>query len=103
MWCAVQVLRAVDETLKAEEKNLDGKHKLCVIHGNRVLLYLAFRDFGATLNMTTLPQCIAKIPVLMADYIQKMEAEISTNYASSYVGNIFKNITKCKAIAAAIA
>jgi len=103
MWCSVQMLRAVDETLRNQEKILDGKHKLCVIHGNRVLLYLAFREFGSTLSMATLSQCTAKIPTLMPGYIQKMEAEIAQNYSSSYVGNIFKNIKKCKAIAAAIA
>lgn len=103
MWCAVQLLRSVDESLRKEEKILEGKHKLCVVHGNRVLLYLAFQELGATLNMATLSQCTAKIPTLMADYTQKMETEITQNYPTAYVGNIFKNITKCKAIVAAIA
>ena len=96
------MLRAVDGALKNEEKVLEGKHKLCVIHGNRVLLYLAFREFGSKLSMSTLAQYTTEVPALMAGYTQKIEAEIMQNYSTSYVGNIFKNITKCKAIAAAI-
>jgi len=43
-----------------------------------------------------------RIPALATDQLDKMTAEISKNYSTSYPGNIFKNLSKCKAIVSAI-
>jgi hypothetical protein len=103
LWRAVEMLRAVDNFLKQEQKNRDGKEKLCAIHGNRVMLHLVFRDFPDLFDAGNANAYVAKIPTVIPVYIDKMAAELTKNYAVSYVGNVFKNITKCKAIVAAIA
>ncbi len=104
MWRAVEMLRVVDVLLKLEQKKRDGKEKLCAIHGNRVLLYLIFREVSSTFfDAETTVADLKRVPDLLIAYLEKMTAEITKSYASSYVGNVFKNISKCKAIVAAIA
>jgi hypothetical protein len=103
LWRAVMLLRAVDDFLKQEQKNRDGKEKLCAIHGNRVLLYLAFKELSPGVFETDdVDAEMARVPKLVTSYLDKMAAEIVNNYSTVYVGNIFKNISKCKAIVAAV-
>jgi hypothetical protein len=103
LWRAVEMLRAVDAFLKQEQKKMDGKEKLCAIHGNRVLLYLVFKErIPHVFDADSIDEDLASIPSLVTGYLSKMTKEVETNYSSSYVGNVFKNITKCKAIVAAI-
>lgn len=103
MWRSVEVLRIVDNLLKNEQKNRESKEKLCVIHGNRVLLHLVFRDFPAIFEADNINGFSAQIEQMITSYIDKMAAALNKNYSTSYVGNVFKNITKCRAIANAIA
>jgi len=104
LWRAVEVLRSVDTLLKAEQKKREGKEKLCSIHGNRIILYLIFRKLSpAIFEAESTDADMKRIPALVTDYLDKITAEIAKNYAASYVGNVVKNISKCKAIVAAIA
>lgn len=106
LWRAIEVLRKVDAFLKAEQKKREGRERGCVVHGNRVLLHLIFKalDPAIFVEESTTPDAeYAKIPSLLTDYLTKVSTEIAQKYTPSYVGNIFKNITKCKAIVAAVA
>jgi len=103
LWRAVEMLRAVDNCLKQEQKNRDGKEKLCAIHGNRVLLHLVFKEMPDIFDANCIDDRFADIPRLTSRYLNKMAAEIAKEYPVSYVGNVFKNITKCKALVSAIA
>lgn len=103
LWRAVEMLRAVDDCLKQEQKNRDGKEKLCAIHGNRVLLHLVFKGMPAIFDANDIESYLSDIQELTSTYLDKMAAEIAMEYPVSYVGNVFKNITKCKALVAAIA
>jgi hypothetical protein len=104
LWRAVEVLRSVDMALKDQLKQREGREKLCAIHGNRVLLHLVFRELSPTIfDAIDISAEIQKIPVLTGKFLDKMAGEIAKYSPPSYVGNVFKNITKCKAIVAAIA
>ena len=104
LWRAVEVLRSVDMALKDQLKQREGREKLCAIHGNRVLLHLVFRELSPTIfDAIDISAEIQKIPVLTGNFLDKMAGEIAKYSPPSYVGNVFKNITKCKAIVAAIA
>jgi hypothetical protein len=97
------VFRSVDALLKAERKKREGKEKLCAIHFNRVILYLVFRGLSPTIFEAEKTEAdMKRIPALVADYLDKVTGEITKNYPLSYVGNVFKNISKCKAIVAAV-
>jgi hypothetical protein len=104
LWRAVEVLRSVDMALKDQIKQREGREKLCAIHGNRVLLHLVFRELSPTIfDAIDISAEIQKIPVFTGKFLDKMAGEIAKYSPPSYVGNVFKNITKCKAIVAAIA
>ena len=97
------MLRAVDNFLKQEQKKREGKEKLCAIHGNRVLLHLVFKELPDIFEANNIDKYLNRIPELTSGYLDKMAEELTKNYPVSYVGNVFKNITKCKAIVAAMA
>ena len=104
LWRAVEVLRKVDEFLRVEQKKREGKERLVAIHGNRILLYLIFRALSSdVLDQDNADAELARIPELAEDRLAKLTNEVVTNHSGSYAGNIFKNTTKCTAIAAAIA
>lgn len=76
---------------------------MIAIHGNRLLLYLVFKALGANvLDADNAEAEMLKIPMVAKKCLEDLTAEILQNYPSSYAGNLFKNITKCQAIASAI-
>lgn len=104
LWRAVEMLRAVDDFLKQEQKKREGKEKLCAIHGNRVVLHLVFKELGAAIfEAESVEPYTVRVPQLATTYLEQMSKEVETSYSTSYVGNVFKNISKCKAIIAKIA
>lgn len=104
LWRAVDVLRRIDLFLKETQANKDGKERLVAVHGNRLLLYLVFKKLSPDIfDVENADEEIAKVPVLASDRLSRLTAEILQNYSASYPGQLFKNITKCKAIASAIA
>lgn len=103
LWRSVEMMRAVDDFLKQEQKKLEGKDKHCAVHGNRVILYLVFRQLGnSVFDSEDIKPYVNRVPELIPSYLEKMSAYIANHYSSSYVGNVFKNITKCKEIIGAI-
>jgi AIPR protein len=101
MWRAVEALRIVDGWLKVAAATRDGKDKLVAIHGNRMVLYLIFRKSGEALfDASQIDVTEAKTSV--DDCIDAITAQILIEYSTSYPAQLFKNITKCKRIAAAI-
>jgi len=103
LWRAVEVLRRVDAFLKDAQSEKDGKDRLIAIHGNRLLLHLVFVALGSgVFEVDSAESEIAKIPQIASDALSRMTSEIMKHYAGAYPASLFKNITKCKAIAAAV-
>jgi hypothetical protein len=103
IWRAVDVLRRVDGFLKEAQANKEGKERLVAIHGNRVLLFLVFRELSPDIfTRETVEEEFSKIPSLAGKCLALLTAEIAKKYSTSYPAQLFKNITKCKAIANAI-
>jgi hypothetical protein len=104
MWRAVDVLRGIDVFLKDAQANKEGKERLVAVHGNRLLLFLVFRKLPSSVfDLDNADTEMTKVPDFAADRLSRLTAEILKNYSASYPGQLFKNITKCKAIASAIA
>jgi AIPR protein len=104
VWRAVEVLRRLDVFLKEAQSNKEGKERLIAIHGNRLLLFLVFRELSpAIFDGDDADSALAKVPQIATRCLARLTAEIIQNYSASYPGQLFKNITKCKAIATAIA
>jgi hypothetical protein len=103
LWRSVQVLRAVELYLRGIQSTAVGKDRLLSVHGNRMVLHLVFRKLaGNALEADYLEfdKVLAKIPEFAKDILSKVAAEYTKSYASSYPANLFKNATKCKAMAA---
>ena len=104
MWRSVEILRRVDLFLKDAQANKEGKERLIAIHGNRLVLYLVFKALGeGVFDAENADAEMNRIPPIATDALNKLTREILTSHASSYAGNLFKNIAKCKLIANAIA
>ncbi len=101
LWHSVEILRVVDARLKIEQKARDGKEKLCAIHGNRVILHLVFRELASS-SFEDDNFDASHVGDSASGYLDMIAGEIAKNYQASYIGNIFKNITKCKLIVGAI-
>jgi hypothetical protein len=104
LWRSVEVLRRVDVFLRQAQARTEGKERLIAIHGNRLIAYLVFRELGtnvleaddADIEITT------RTPSIAEDALADLTKLIFDSYAGAYPASLFKNITKCKAIAAAV-
>jgi hypothetical protein len=82
LWRSVEMLRAVDSFLKQEQKKREGKEKLCAIHGNRVLLYVVFKELQpAMFEADNIDSYLAGVPFLVSKYLDKLSAEVTKNYS----------------------
>ena len=95
--------REVDVFLRDVQARTEGKEKLVAIHGNRLLLYLVFKALGPDVfDADDAEVDLGRIPIIAADCLTKLTAEIMKNYSGAYPASLFKNITKCKAVAATV-
>ena len=102
VWRAVQVLRATDAFLTATQKQKDGKERGIAIHGNRMLLYLVFRQLPEAFFTDNADQDLAKVSQIAENRLALLTSEILKEYSGSYPAQLFKNVKKCTAIAKAV-
>jgi len=104
VWRAVDVLRRVDGHLAVARTTKEGKERLIAIHGNRLLLYLVFRALPLDiLDIDNADAQLNTVYTVAEGCLAKLTSQITQTYAASYPAQLFKNITKCRAIADAIA
>jgi hypothetical protein len=102
LWRSVEIMRAVDSTLKAFQLSLEGKDRLIAIDGNRFALHVVFQKLeSATLTdpKSDLEQAKAGLPVLTTRVLIDMIAKVTALFPAAYPANLFKNQTKCKELA----
>lgn len=105
LWRAVLVHRAVDAHLREAQKTFDGRERLICVHGNRLLLHVVFEKLGDTWRNCDDEEFAAKekeIPAAAETLRARITKYVTENYPTAYPANIFKNITRCKEIAAAM-
>jgi len=98
MWRAVEIMRAVEAELKTCRSVHTGRAKLIATHGNRLVLYMALRS-GLDPNDSDLEATKKKVPETINPIVERLIEATGRLYESSYPGNLFKNLTKCKNIA----
>jgi hypothetical protein len=99
LWRCVEILRAVDASLKEEQRSREGREKLIAVHGNRFVLHAVFRklqptdldDPGADFD-----QVRQQVPVLAAEVLDRTITEAMRVYPNAYPSNLFKNVSKCR-------
>lgn len=101
VWQLVQILRHVERELTRSVGRLEGRDSLVGIHGNRFIQWVAFKKLGVTKHTKYL-DISSRISKAVSDAVAEVIREVQTSYADSYPASLFKNQTKCKAIAAGL-
>lgn len=101
VWEAVQALRVVDSALQNIAGSYSGRDKLVCIHGNRFIQWGALRALGVKPGDSFAP--LAKdVPGAVSTTVAAVVSAVRTKYPDSYPASLFKNLAKCRALAAKI-
>jgi hypothetical protein len=97
LWRSVQVLREVDDTLREEQKNLDGRNRSVAIHGNRLIAHAVFAALpNGALEGGDFDQVKATVPDLTRQALEGMQQIVGRDYAGNYLAALFKNASRCR-------
>lgn len=99
-------MRIVEHFLQNQEAHYEGRNKLALVHGNRVILYLVLHQLKqipnyniSMINRSILEEKVNEVcPLIIEQVIEKM----NTVYPDAYPAYIFKNIGRCREIVNAI-
>ena len=99
---SVMVIRALERILQTKKEKLTGRERLVTVHGNRFIAYCVLQQLKKEKKFSTsvipvdeLQSCILPIAEQL---INSVTVAMNDLYSDSYPANIFKNVTKCKAI-----
>jgi hypothetical protein len=99
IWETVQTLRAIDAALQLEAKQYSGRDALVCVHGNRFIQWSTFKTLAWQPNFAFVG--IEKgIPGAVERTVAKVVAAVKTHFSESYPASLFKNLSKCRALAA---
>jgi hypothetical protein len=105
VWNAVRVLRVVDGELEAAQHGLYGRDRTVAKQGNRLVAHLVFAEMhrrelgGAGEDWTPL---LGTIPPLVELVLALLIKHVGAQFADNYVTSLFKNVTKCRQLAALV-
>jgi hypothetical protein len=99
MWRLVEVIREVDQALKKEQTNRQGRDRMILVHGNRFVLYHVYR----LLDLTSfddpafdISAIIASVPGMSTKCADAVIKQVQALFPTAYTNSLFKNATKCK-------
>lgn len=106
VWTAVEVMRWVDAALVALRAAYDGRDRLILVHGNRVILWAVMEHAG----LRSLTSEEAFQPPLGEGHVTQLAREaarqlvslVNADYPDSYPQPLFKNLAKCRALGEAL-
>ena len=99
---SVMVVRYTEKTLQTMKRKMSGRERLVVVHGNRFIAYCVLQrlskneDFSkGILPITDLQK---ETEALIQTIVVSLTRTTNELYADSYLGSVFKNVSKCKTI-----
>ena len=101
VWRAVQVKRAVEDVLKREAREREGRDRLIAVHSSRLILHGVFRVIGRSRldgANTDFNSALKSIPSLVSKLLESAIQEVSSEHANSYPAAVFRTATKCKSL-----
>ena len=101
VWQAVQAMRAVDQALAAATKTYSGRDNLICVHGNRFIEWASLRTLGYVISQP-FTKIEDEVWAAVQATIEKVIGLVKADFAESYPASLFKNLAKCKALAANI-
>lgn len=102
LWEIVQAIRAIDAKLQLEAKNYAGRDALVCVHGNRFLQWAAMRALDIKVGDSFIGVADA-VPSVVQTAAAKVIGGVKADYPESYPASLFKNMGKCRALAAKLA
>lgn len=99
VWESVLALRAVDSALQVEAKKYSGRDALVCIHGNRFIQWAALKNLGM-MPGEAFEKYSSKVPSIVQSTVASVVNAVKTEYADSYPASLFKNLGKCRKLAA---
>ena len=101
VWRAVEVLRVIDDTLRDEQKKLDGRDRSVAVHGNRLIAHAVFRALpDKALETGEMAAITESLPALTRRALSEMQTIVERDYPSNYVASLFKNASRCRDVIA---
>lgn len=97
LWARVQTLREIESALQLSSKKYSGRDSLICVHGNRFIEWAAMQALSQA-NGSSPPN----LQQIVDSTILKVIGAVRSSYADSYPASLFKNATKCRALAASI-
>jgi hypothetical protein len=101
VWETVQSLRAIDASLQAVAKKYGGRDALVCVHGNRFIQWAALKTLGAKPG-EPFANVASAVTSVVDSVVAKVVAAVKVDFADSYPASLFKNLGKCRTLAAKI-
>jgi hypothetical protein len=98
LWEAVQIHRKIDSTLQDEQRDRNGRDRLVCVHGNRFVQWLTYQALSGMQALDA--QNVAATATKVA--ADRLIAEVKVQYPDAYPASLFKNLAKCRSLAAAL-
>jgi hypothetical protein len=102
VWVSVEVMRWVDRILDSLRSEFDGRDRLVVVHGNRLILWAVMRHLGLEKveprEGFTVPidqDLVRSTTTAAAPHLVEI---VTSDYPDAYPQPLFKNQTKCRDI-----
>jgi hypothetical protein len=102
VWQTVQTLRAVEVQMQKEAQRHSGRDALICVHGNRFIQWATLRALGMRVG-DPFANVASKVPAAVTVTVEKVIASVKADYADSYPASLFKNLGKCRRLAARVA
>lgn len=99
LWLLVRTLRHIDQNLRGQLMSREGKERLLIVHGNRFIAHQIFRTFSID-QLFNIDGRLngGVIDTGIDQFISSILEKINEEFPNSYLGNLFKNTTKCRRI-----
>lgn len=95
LWKNVQVLRKVENWIRLQANNKDGRDRLVLVHGNRFILMLSFILIGKFIDVTKRQPDESETSQLVLEAYEKLKEAVSKKYPTDQIASLFKNNQKC--------
>jgi hypothetical protein len=97
LWRAVEVLRAVDDTLRDEQENLEGRDRQVAVHGNRLIAHAVFAAMPKNaLEIRDMEIITVGVPELTHRALSEVRQIVERDYSSNILAALFKNASRCR-------
>ena len=99
LWRTVEVLRAVDDTLREEQRKLDGRDRSVAVHGNRLIAHAVFAHLPSDLlddHAADFDSGRSRVPDVTRRALAEVSTVVERDYPNNYVASLFKNASRCR-------